>query len=113
MKARLVEPRKNAKGSIAFSLVFHVIAIAMIASITFRYPLAAFFKLKKEQPLERIQYIRVQPRAEANVGNGASETKPKRDRKKVTPPAQLLPPSTTPSALPPVPPPNVSSGAIS
>jgi hypothetical protein len=112
MKARLVEPRQNSKGSVAFSLVFHVIAIAMIASITFRYPLAAFFGITKEKtPVEHIQYISVQPRA-GPVGNGASETKPKRDPKKAAP-ARLLPPSTIPSALPPVPPPEVSSGAIS
>jgi hypothetical protein len=114
MKARLVEPRQNSKGSVAFSLVFHVIAIAMIASITFRYPLAAFFGMTKEKtPVERIQYISVQPRAQANVGNGASETKPKRAPKKETAPAPLLPPSSIPSALPPVPPPDVSSGAVS
>jgi hypothetical protein len=114
MKARLVEPRQNSKGSIAFSLVFHVIAIAMIASITFRYPLAAFFGLTKEKPpVERIQYISVQPRAHANVGNGASETKRKREPKKASAPAPLLPPSSIPSMLPPVPPPDVSSGAIS
>jgi hypothetical protein len=114
MKARLVEPRQNSKGSIAFSLVFHVIAIAMIASITFRYPLAAFFGLTKEKtPTERIQYISVQPRGPANVGNGASETKPKRQPKKATAPAPLLPPSSIPTALPPVPPPDVSSGAVS
>jgi hypothetical protein len=114
MKARLVEPRQNSKGSIAVSLVFHVIAIAMIASITFRYPLAAFFGMTKDKtPLERIQYISVQPRASANVGNGASETKPKRAKKKETVPAPLLPPSSIPSALPPVPSPDVSSGAVS
>ena len=114
MKARLVEPRQNAKGSVAFSLVFHVIAIAMIASITFRVPLAAFFRITKEKiPVEHIQYIPLQPRASAGpVGNGASERKPKRDPKK-TAPAPLLPPTTIPSALPPVPPPDVSSGAIS
>lgn len=115
MKARLVEPRQNSKGSVAVSLVFHVIAIAMIASITFRYPLAAFFGITKEKtPVERIQYISMQPRANVGaVGNGASETKPKREPKKQNAPARLLPPSTIPSALPPVPPPDVSSGAIS
>ena len=114
MKARLVEPRQSSKGSVAFSLVFHVIAITMIASITFRYPLAAFFGITKEKTqVEHIQYVSVQPRSSAGpVGNGASERKPKRDPKNAAP-APLLPPTTIPSALPPVPPPDVSSGAIS
>ncbi|HEY9226260.1 MAG TPA: hypothetical protein VIP11_06420 [Gemmatimonadaceae bacterium] len=114
MNARLRSKRMTSKESIVFSLVFHVFAIAAIMSITFRYPLAAFFGMTKEKmPVERIQYISVQPRQRADVGNGASEEKPKRDPKKKTEsPAQLLPPSTIPTALPPIPPPNVSVGAI-
>ena len=113
MKARLVEKRPDTKGSIVVSIVFHVFAIAAIASITFRYPLAAFFGMNKEPVrAERIQYVEMQPRGRAGVGNGASEEKPKRERKP-TPPAQLLPPTAIPSELPPVPTPSVSSGAIS
>jgi hypothetical protein len=99
MKARLYEKKADKKASIAISLVFHVFAIAAIASITFRYPLAAFFGLQKEKiPVERIQYVTVQPRRAANAGNGASEDKPKKAKKKETAPAMLLPPVVTPTA---------------
>ena len=48
---------------IAISLAVHVVAIALIASITFRYPLAAFFGIDKDRtPTERIQYVEVTPR---------------------------------------------------
>ena len=114
MKARLYEKKADKKAPIAISLVFHVFAIAAIASITFRYPLAAFFGLQKEKiPVERIQYVTVQPRRAANAGNGASEDKPKKAKKKETAPAMLLPPVVTPTELPPVPPATSSVGAIS
>ena len=113
MKARLVEKRPDTKGSIVVSIVFHVFAIAAIASITFRYPLAAFFGKNKEpvRP-ERIQYVEMRPQPRGDVGNGSSEAKPKREPKPVNP-AKLLPPTTIPTELPPVPPPSVSVGAVS
>jgi hypothetical protein len=105
------EKKQNSKGSIAASLVLHVIAIALIASITFTYPIASFFGAKETVPVERIQYIRTVPRgAPAAVGNGSQEKTPPRKAEK---PAPLLAPSMIPSALPPIPPPNVSVGAIS
>src|SRR5262245_45425176 len=115
MNARLRSKRTTSKGSIVISVIFHVFAIAGIMSITFRYPLAAFFGMTKEKvPVEHIQYVAVQPRPRGSVGNGASEQKPKREpNKKPASPAQLLPPTSIPSALPPVPPPSVSVGAIS
>jgi hypothetical protein len=114
MNARLRNKRQSSKGSIVVSIVFHVFAIAAIASITFHYPLAAFFGLTKERVVaERIQYVAVQPRMAKIPGNGASEAPPKRAPEKAAPPAQLLPPSAIPSVLPPIPPPSVSVGAIS
>lgn len=84
MKARLYEKRVDKRSSIAVSLVLHVIAIAMIMSITFRYPLSAFLGIKKEKiPVERIQYVSVQPRARGDVGNGAGDQpKPSPKKKK-------------------------------
>jgi hypothetical protein len=113
MKAHLQYKRPDPKGSAAVSFVVHIVAIAMIASITFRYPLAAFFGISKEKiPVEHIQYVTAPPMPRGNVGNGAQDA-PKKKPKKATSPAQLLPPTTIPSALPPVPPPEVSVGAIS
>jgi hypothetical protein len=112
MNRSMFESRRSNKGSIAVSLAVHVVVIALIASITFRYPLAAFFGIDKDKtPLERIQYVKVAPRQAASVGNGASESKAK--PKKAVQPAQLLAPTVTPTALPPVQPPEVSAGAVS
>jgi len=111
MNQTIYAKRRASKSSIAISVVVHLIVIAMIASITFRYPLSAIFGLdKKKDQTERIQYVQVQPRQIANVGNGAQvKEKPKKAAK----PAPLLAPSIIPSALPPIPPPSVSAGAIS
>src|SRR4051794_2902623 len=104
MKAQLTKRRQTSKESVAISVVFHVFAIAAIASITFRYPLAAFFGLQKEKvPVERIQYVKVeQPKPKQSVGNGAGE---KREPKKAAKPAPLLAPTLTPTTLPPIAPP--------
>jgi hypothetical protein len=114
MKARLYEKKTDKKASVVFSLIFHVFAIAAIMSITFRYPLAAFFGMTKEKiPTEHIVYVQQQPRRPANVGNGSSEEKPKKAEKKAVAPAPLLPPVAIPTELPPVPPATQSVGAIS
>jgi hypothetical protein len=111
MKAQLQRKQPPSKGSIVVSLVAHVFAIAMIASITFRYPLAAFLRAERVSvPVERVQYVSVQPRQVTNVGNGADE---KRAPRKAITPAPLLSPTAIPTALPPIPPPTVSVGAIS
>jgi hypothetical protein len=110
MKASLHETRDAGKGSIILSLVAHVVFIALIASITFRYPLSAFFK-EQITPRERIQYVQVQPRPVQSAGNGANaKTKPK---KAVKPEAPIVAPTTIPTELPPVAPPTSIGGADS
>ena len=52
------------RGSVVLSIAVHVIVIALIASITFRYPISALLGPSREQlTSERIQYVRVQPAA--------------------------------------------------
>jgi hypothetical protein len=110
MKATIYEKRRASRASIGISIVVHLIVIAMIMSITFRYPLSAIFGLARDkQPAEHVQYVRVQPKPVDQVGNG-SNTKEK--PKKALKPAQLLAPSVIPTAIPPIPPPSVSVGAI-
>jgi hypothetical protein len=93
------ERKEDRKGSIVASVVVHVLAIALIASITFSYPIASFFGARDKTPTERIQYVRVQPRAP--IGNGAQENaKPPKIALK---PAPLLAPSMIPTAIPPIP----------
>jgi hypothetical protein len=109
MKATLHETRSTDKGSIALSVAAHIVVIALIASITFRYPLSAFFT-HELVPAEHIEYVQVQPRTAQQAGNGADETvKPK----KAVKPAPLVAPISTPTALPPIAPATQSAGAIS
>lgn len=108
----LLAPRGAGKGSIALSLAVHVLVILAIASITFRYPLASLFgPTRPATPAERVRYVTVRPApagAPGAVGNG-SNARP--FPRRLIAPAPLLPPSTIPIGLPPIPPPTVSSGA--
>ncbi|HEY4218187.1 MAG TPA: hypothetical protein VGM67_13670 [Gemmatimonadaceae bacterium] len=110
MKAALHETREAGKGSIVISLAAHVVLIALIASITFRYPLSAFFKEKT--PLrESIQYVQVQPKPAQTAGNGIAA---KANKKKVEKPApQIVAPTSVPTELPPTAPPTSMAGADS
>ena len=112
MKATMFEPRKRQRAPIAWSIGIHVIVIAMVASITFRYPISELFGPRRDADLtERIRYVETRPVPRAPIGNGSSTTKepPKRAVK----PAPLLAPALTPSALPPIAPPTVSVGSVS
>src|SRR5262249_419667 len=82
---------------------------ALIASITFSYQFSS--SDKQNGPVaERVQYVAVKPKP-AEVGNGSQEKR--QPPKKALAPARLLPPTTIPSALPPIPPANVTVGSIS
>jgi hypothetical protein len=108
MKRSLYAKRPDQKGSIVVSVAVHAVVIVLIASITFRYQ---FAKDRQDGPVaERVQYVVATPKP-ADVGNGSQEKRPA--QKKAAAPARILPPETTPTALPPIPPPNVSVGAIS
>jgi hypothetical protein len=112
MKAIMFERRKRQRAPIALSIAIHVVLIAMIASITFRYPISELFGPRRNAAVtERIQYVATRPAPRAPVGNGSNTTRepPKRTLK----PAPLLAPSLTPSALPPIAPPAVSVGSVS
>jgi hypothetical protein len=103
------EKRQDRKTPVLLSLGIHVVLIALIASITFTYPIASFFDREVTAPTERIQYVRVQPAAgPAGEPGGAAPTKAR--EKKVETPAPLLAPAVTPSALPPIPAPSPAAG---
>ena len=106
MKRSLFEPRPRQRASIALSVTIHVIVIALIASITFRYPITALLGPSREPfSTERIQYVRVRPAApQPGGGGGGGSAAPKRT---VRPP-RLIAPSTIPSTLPPIAPPSAS-----
>ena len=114
MKAQLSGPRPASKGSIALSVGVHVVVIALIASITFRYPIAALFSRDHNAPTERIQYVQVRPVARGTPGatGGDGSTEKPKPKKKRPPPAPILAPTVTPTTLPPVAPPTVAPGAV-
>lgn len=108
MKASLHETREAGKGSILFSLAAHVVLIALIASITFRYPFMSLFREKPVQT-ERIQYVEVRPQPAQSIGSGsATNTKPKKAAKAV----QLVAPTAVPTELPPVAPATPTGGDV-
>ena len=109
MKRSMFGKRQDQKGSIVVSVLVHAVAIALIASITFSYEFSSAAK-DRGPVTERIQYVVAKP-VPAEVGNGSQEKRT--PPKKALAPAKLLPPSTIPTAIPPIPPPNVSVGAIS
>ena len=107
----MFEKRKSQKGSIALSIVVHVIVIAMIASITFSYPIAQLFESPAQVPTERITFVRVQPKGRATAaapGPGTSDKRPA--KKKAITPAPIVAPAIVPSTLPPVAPAQPAAG---
>lgn len=99
MKFASFRKREDRKASVLLAIVAHVIAIALIASITFRYPIASFFGAHEVMP-ERIQYVVVQPapREAAKPAPKKGNEKPK----KVAEPPRLVAPVMMPTELPPV-----------
>jgi hypothetical protein len=95
----------RSKGSVALSLAAHAVAIVLIASITFRYPIIALFSSSNLPAPEPIHYVNVQPAPRGQGGAGPATTKPP---KKVPNPVTLLAPTVIPTTLPPIPPPSLS-----
>ena len=106
MKNRLYEKRPDQKGSIVASVAIHVVAIALIASITFRYPIAALFGNRDVIKPEPVHYVPVRPQP---LGSGV-EKAAKKPPKKAPAPAPLIAPSAVPTELPPVQPATPSVG---
>jgi hypothetical protein len=93
------EKSENRKATVLVSLAVHAVAIALIASITFSYPIASFFGSRDLTPTERITYIPVQPAAPKAAPRGVQTTA---TPKKAPPPAPLVAPTVIPTALPPI-----------
>jgi hypothetical protein len=108
MKAMLHGNRQAEKGSIAFSIAAHIVVVILVASITFRYPISAFFHEAVPQT-EHVQYVEVRPRAVQPAGDGATKAdKPK----KAVKPAPIFAPMVTPTSLPPIEPVTAATGVI-
>ncbi len=107
MKNRLYERRPDQKGSVVASVAIHVVLIALIASITFRYPISAFFNNHEVAKDEHVQYVVVRPQPAGTGVEKAAKTPPK----KTQAPKPLVAPTAVPTELPPVAPPIPVSGA--
>lgn len=110
MRLQFEKPKAD-KGSLLVSIATNAVAIALIGSITFSYPFAAFLHSRNFVETEHVQYVNVQPKA-SPAGNevAADKRKPKKVVKPAAPP-QLVAPVTTPTTLPPVPPPDANAGS--
>ena len=112
MRATMFGPRKRQHAPIAWAIAIHVLVIAMIASITFRYPILDLLGPRRAADVtERIRYVETRLAPRQPIGNGSST--PKEPPKRAIKPAPLLAPTLTPTALPPVAPPAVSVGSVS
>ncbi len=102
--------RERTRSSWIFSIAVHVVVIALFATMTFRYPIAAFLGIGQEtvRP-EHIQFMVTRP--PAGVGNGAQEKPVPRRAGQV--PAPLIAPTFIPRGVPPVPSVPGSEGAVS
>ena len=92
-------PRKRPpSGSLAISIVIHVIAIAVLLQIAFKIPLGQLSRLAPESR-ERLQYVEVPPRPPEH--SGSSSRVPEQPE---AAPAPLVRPDVTPTTVPdPVP----------
>jgi hypothetical protein len=102
-------PEQGKRTSLAISIAVHLVAIALIASITFHYAVGNLFHPASDR-VEDLHYVTVTPPSSQPIGNGARERAVARLSKV---PAPLIAPVTIPSALPPIPAPSVSAGAVS
>ena len=102
------ERRRRSRGSVALSLAAHAVAIVLIASITFRYPIISLFSHSTPATPAPIHYVNVQAAPRGQGGTGPVATKPP---KKAPNPVALLAPSVIPTTLPPIAPPNLGPAA--
>ena len=66
--------RKTA-GSLAASIAIHILVVAALVQIAFRYPLGQLIGLAdKDETPERIQFVKVPPQPTENSGGGHKAT---------------------------------------
>ena len=95
MITRLWDRRTKSRSSIAISLAIHVVAVAGLLSITFRYPLSDMFTKREPVVAIPVRYIPLKPRA-AEASSGA----PRASRARAIPPAALPGLSSIPVGIP-------------
>ena len=88
--------KRRSAGSLAASIAIHVVAVAILVQVVFRYPLGQLMGLSEpEVSQERIQYVRVQPPPTENSGGGH-----RAEPVKHAAPAALQTPTAVPTTVP-------------
>lgn len=90
--------KQKSRGSLAISIAIHVVVIALLGSITFKYELGDLLGIKRERAAapERLRYIVLPSRPAAPIGNGSN---PNSAPPKAAP-APLQAPSQIPTTIP-------------
>jgi hypothetical protein len=103
--------KQKQRGSLLLSVAIHVVLIALLGSITFRYELGDLLGIKRERPAapERLHYLVLPSRPAAAIGNGSN---PKSAPPKSAP-APLRAPTETPTTITPPAPTSPTEGAVS
>ncbi|MEO7085492.1 MAG: hypothetical protein ABI442_04970 [Gemmatimonadaceae bacterium] len=109
MRLQFDKPKTD-KGSLLVSIATNIVAIALIGSITFTYPFAAYLHDHTFVQAEHVQFVTVQPK-QGGQGSTTEKPKPKKKVEKPQPQPQLVAPIATPTELPPVPAPSANAGA--
>lgn len=86
---------RRTTGSLAVAIAIHVVAIAMLVQIAFRYPLGQLMGLSETDVQERVQYVSLPAQPTENSGGGPAVT-----QARSAAPAALQAPRVTPSAIP-------------
>ena len=108
MRLQFEKPKAD-KGSLLISIATNIVAIGVLGSITFSYPIAAYLHDRSFVQTERVHYVTAKPRGlDAGTGTANDKRKPK---KAPVPVPQIVAPVATPTELPPIPTPSASAGS--
>lgn len=87
--------RRRSAASLAASIAIHVVAIALLVQIVFRYPLGQLIGLRQPEKItERVQFVRVPPQPSEHSGGG------RRRSIANTAPAPIQAPAAVPQQVP-------------
>ncbi len=89
---RLWVREQKSKSSIAISIAIHAVVFAVLATITFHYPLSQIFSKPEPVKAVAVRYVPLKPRVEASA--------PRRTAARATTPVQLPAVSRIPATVP-------------
>ena len=87
---------RRSTGSLAASIAIHVVVVAALVQIVFRYPLGQLMGIPPELVQERVQFVKVAPQPTENSGGGKRAAAPQEEAA----PAPLITPSQPATTIP-------------